>query len=275
MKFMYRIGLSSCGKTINEDLFKQYSDSGIEAMELTIKYDTIMEQDYKQIASLAKKYNIDLWSFHLPFQPYGVMDISLPHTYKATIEYFREIIKKVSDIGVDKFVIHPSGEPITDDKRKEYMECAKNSLGELAAIAKGCGSVIAVEDLPRTCLGNCSAEILELISVDDSLRVCFDTNHLLTENIPDFIRAVGDKIITTHISDYDFTNEKHWLPGEGKVDWNELLNTLKATDYSGVWMYEINFVAPNTISRSRDLNCMDFKRNATEIFENKPLTIIK
>ena len=58
---------------------------------------------------------------------------------------------------------------------------------------------------------------MELISADDRLRVCFDTNHLLKESIIDFIYNVGDKIITTHVSDYARENERHWLPGEGVI----------------------------------------------------------
>jgi len=272
---MYKIGMSTFSNPINKDLFSKYRDGGIDAIELSVKYDEIMEQDFKKIKALSEEYGVDLWSFHLPFQPYGVMDISLPHTYRKTIDYFKEIIKRVSDIGVDKFVVHPSGEPISDEDRPKLMDCAKNSLAELAEIAKSCNAVIAVEDLPRTCLGKNSSEIKELISLNDDLRVCFDTNHLLSENPVDFIHALKDKIITIHVSDYDFINERHWLPGEGKLDWNGILNAFKDINYNGVWMYEINFKCPNSISRSRDLTCSDFKRNAMEIFENRPLSIIK
>ena len=116
-----------------------------------------------------------------------------------------------------------------------------------------------MEDLPRTCLGNCSAEILELLTADPSLTVCFDTNHLLGEPIADFVRAVGKKIETLHVSDYDFCNERHWLPYEGKVNWVELVEALEEVGYNGVWMYEIGFKASKNIDRDRDLNFDDFK----------------
>ena len=272
---MYKVGMSTWSYPLNEELFANYHNAGIEAIELAVKYDEIMNQDYKQIKKLADAYNIELWSFHLPFRPYGVMDISLPHTYKETLEYFGEIIKKVSDIGVNKFVIHPSGEPIEDDKRAEYMDCAKHSLAQLAETAYKYNSVIAVEDLPRTCLGKNSEEIKELIGLNDKLRVCFDTNHLLSENASDFINALNEKIITIHVSDYDFINERHWMPGEGKLDWQSIYNTLKSVNYNGVWMYEIGFECPNTINRSRNLVCADFKQNATAIFQNKPFINVK
>lgn len=29
-----------------------------------------------------------------------------------------------------------------------------------------------------------------------------------------------------HVSDYDIVDEKHWLPGEGEVDWEMVCNSL-------------------------------------------------
>ena len=153
------------------------------------------------------------------------------------------------------------------------MDCAKEHLCTLAELAKAEGATICVEDLPRTCLGSCSAEIKELISANDALRVVFDTNHLLSEDIKTFIREVGDKIVSTHISDYDYANERHWLCGEGDVDWQELYSTLKEAGYAGAWLYELGFDSPSSITRERALTCKDFVRNATEIFENKPITV--
>ena len=103
--------------------------------------------------------------------------------------------------------------------------------------------------------------------------VCFDTNHLLKENPVDFIHKIGKRIITTHVSDYDFINERHWLPGEGGLDWQAILHALKDVGYSGMWLYEIGFSCPKTILRNRDLNCNDFARNAKELFDNKNITV--
>jgi hypothetical protein len=39
-------------------------------------------------------------------------------------------------------------------------------------------------------------------------------------------------------------------------------------------MYEIGFSTPDSIKRSRDLNCADFVRNANEIFSGKTISAI-
>lgn len=271
---MYKTGHSINITKITEELLKKHKESGIELIEVSSSYIEECESaDHKMVERLAKKYGIELWSFHLPFAPFEDIDISLPQLCKYSVEYCGELIKKGADIGIDKFVIHPSGEPIEEECRRDRIECAKDSLDKLAELAKKEGAVIAVEDLPRTCLGRDSGDIKELISANDVLRVCFDTNHLLSEATVDFIHNVGDKIITTHISDYDRINERHWLPGEGIINWQELLQALKDVGYNGPWLYEIGFECPWSIIRNRDLVCEDFVRNANEIFKNEPITI--
>ena len=271
---MMKLGLSTPVEEIDEALFKAYQKAGIEAMEISVPYDKYKDLNYADILKFSKKYGIDLWSFHLPFGPFDENDISNPEVSKQSILYLEELIKKASEIGIDKFIVHPSGEPIEQEDRASRMECSKESLFKLAEIAKKCGGYMAVEDLPRTCLGRDSSEINELISVHSDLRVCFDTNHLLGERIEDFINNVGDKIITTHVSDYDFVNERHWLPGEGKVNWQSLIEALNRINYKGTWLYEVSFVCPKTIIRDRLLTCEDFLRNYNELFKGEDLTVI-
>ena len=274
---MYKIGLSSCGFALNEENFKKLHESGIEAIEISRSLENLKMLNYREVYELAKRYGVLLWSFHLPFMPFAEIDISScdRDVRGSTLELHKELISRVSDIGIDKFVIHPSGEPIAPDKREERIKYAMQSLDILAEFAHGCGSVIAVEDLPRTCLGNTADEIQRLISANDKLRVCFDTNHLLKDDNISFIEKLGEKIITLHVSDYDLVDEKHWLAGEGVVDFYEIYSMLKKVNYDGVWLYELGLKSPKTLTRSRELEFCDFVRNAEEIFGNKPITRIK
>ena len=270
---MYEIGLSSpCA--ITEEMFAGYGQAGISSIEVSVGKELCDALDFALLKNWSDKYGVKLYSFHLPFWPFNEIDISSKELCDKSVEYFAEFIKKGSEIGIDKYIIHPSGEPIKESDRKERMICAKKSLDTLARIAKEYGAVICVENLPRTCLGRDSDDIIELLSANDDLRACFDTNHLLSEKASDFVKRVGDKIVTAHISDYDFKNERHWLPGEGDTDWCEMLELFKSINYSGHWLYEINLKAPGTIERPRDLCYEDFVKNACELFEGKELTCI-
>ncbi len=268
---MYSIGVSTpC--PIDEEMFKKYNEAGITHMEVSVDKWNSEKLDYDKLLMWSKKYNVELYSFHLPFWPFTEIDISHEKLAKPSVEYLSEYIKKASKIGINKFIIHPSGEPIDECDRAKRLEISKQSLHTLAELAKEYGAVICVENLPRTCLGRDSSDILELLSAHPDLVACFDTNHLLEEDPIEFINKIGDKIKTLHVSDYDFKNERHWLPGEGMLDWQSILNALKGIGYSNVWLYEINLGTPNTIIRPRDLEYSDFYKNAKELFENKPLS---
>lgn len=254
---MFKVGLSSRGAALNDALFAAYAKQGLDAIEICPKWPDYKYIDYRQVASLAKQYGIMLWSCHLPFQAVDLASSNAPWRV-CSLEYVCEIIRQCSEIGIRKFVAHAGmEEEITEDKSAR-IEVAKDSLYKLAEFAAQYDSVICVEDLPRNTVGNSTAEILDLISVNDKLRVCCDTNHLLTEDVIAFIKRVGDKIVTLHVSDYDLTTERHWLPGEGKIDWNKLIAALVEIGYEGVWMYEIN----------RDLESTNYVENARRLFES-------
>ena len=96
----------------------------------------------------------------------------------------------------------------------------------------------------------------------------------MNEDIVDFIHNVGNRIVTVHISDCDFINERHWLPGEGKIAWSSVVNAFQNIGYDKYWLYEVEYTPPWSIERDRDLNCKDFKNNFTELVQGKELTKI-
>ncbi len=277
----WKLGLSCCclsaEKTIPE-MFKAYADNGIEYMELGYgyldKYSTIDWDVVKR--SMAEYPPVKVWSFHTPFGHFDKINLATfdKELLNNTVQLYKECIDHISELGIKIAVIHPSGEPNKPEDRDALLEIASDALAQLAAYAEPKGVTIAVEDIPRTCLGNCSSDMKKLISRHTALRVCFDTNHLLDQRNVDFVRELGDKIVTLHVSDYDFCNERHWLPYEGKVDWVELTEALEEVGYNGVWMYEIGFKAPKSIDRSRNLNFDDFKANHKACVTKQPISPI-
>lgn len=274
---MYKIGLSTCGNKLNKDsVFLEYKAAGIEVAEISVPAAECEAFDFERAARLAKEAGVTLWSFHLPFSSKLPIDIADPHEgrRKRSVELDREMIRRGAAVGIKVFVIHPSAEPIEEKDRPERMRYAKESLRQLAEFAAERGCTLAVEDLPRTCLGRNSYEILELLSAHPALRCCFDTNHLLMEDAAEFVRRVGERIVTVHISDYDFLDERHWLPGEGRLNWQKILAALKEAGYCGPWLYEIGFESPRSLKRRKNLTCADFARNGRELLEGKEPTVL-
>ncbi len=165
----------------------------------------------------------------------------------------KEVFNKVDKAKPFCYILHGSWEPIKDDVRTQRLDRLKKSLAELRGFTE---TRLCLEDLPRTCLGNTSKEILDVLRDVDGIDVCLDSNHFLKELPQDAVLVLGDKIKTTHISDYDFIDERHLLPGKGKIDWNAFIGALEKVGYDGVFNYEVNASAE------------EIKENYVKLFEN-------
>ena len=186
-------------------------------------------------AAQAAACGLTVWSVHLPFG--GSWDISAPGSSAA--EALASLLPAAAGWGARVAVVHGSAEPVRPEERTERMERSAASLGLLAAAARGAGIELALECLPRTCLGNRAAEVAALLQRVPGLRVCCDVNHLFHEAPADFIRALGRHIVTLHISDNDGRDERHWLPGRGTIDWPAVLEALSAVGYAGPFLFEV------------------------------------
>ncbi|MBR6790737.1 MAG: sugar phosphate isomerase/epimerase [Oscillospiraceae bacterium] len=180
-------------------------------------------------------------SFHLPFgDPWDVSSAS-EEIRKWALGEMLKFIDWCGEHQIPYAILHASFEPIADADRPMRMANAVAAIKEMGAYAAERGVTVAVEDLPRTCLGNCGDDMIALTGNGEfpGVGVCFDVNHLLKESHKDFIEKVGKFIVTTHLSDYDFVDERHWLPGDGDIDWKELNELMEAVGYEGRWLFEL------------------------------------
>ncbi|MHB8993668.1 MAG: sugar phosphate isomerase/epimerase family protein [Armatimonadota bacterium] len=182
---------------------------------------------------------VTIWSCHAPF---GGTDISdLEETARCTsVQTVIEALDAAVELSAGRVVLHGSREPVTDEERPRRLEQCVRSLDELCKQASKRGVKLALELLPRTCLGNRTAEMRSILdAVDGDLRVCFDVNHItLYEGAREALTALGDRIETLHISDHDGVDERHWVPGRGIVDWPDFLAGLDEIGYEGCLLHE-------------------------------------
>lgn len=222
---------------------QRFHDGGIEAVELGLT--EVMKlpaadraEKCGQIAANARKAGVEIWSVHIPFEKTWDISLTDPQQREKAMANNREALALCKVLGPKKAVIHASAEPIPDGERSARLAAAKKALTELTPEFAAAGIQLALEDLPRTCLGNTSAELLWLIDGIGGLGICFDTNHLLKETSEDFARAVGPHIVTLHVSDYDAKDERHWMPGEGVIHWQAVAQALADAKYNGPFLYE-------------------------------------
>lgn len=176
---------------------------------------------------------------HLPFlQPWDVSSANVAERARA-IQWQKEIIDHISNFGIPLAVLHPSFEPIAEEERAHRLALSAEAISILGAYANSRGVTLAVENLPRTCLGRDAEEMLTLTDCGKSAKICMDVNHLLRETHAQYLEKLGPYIVHTHFSDYDRVDEKHLLPGNGIIDWQMLIAMLDRAGYQGNYLVEI------------------------------------
>ena len=196
-----------------------------------------MLEDARRNYGILLEAGIHVSSAHLPFGLMWEPSHPDPAEREDTLGRFKGLLDWVAAREIPMAVLHASWEPIYPEDRPARLRAATASVAQLGAYAKDRGVALAIENLPRTCLGNTAGETLAL--AEGAAGICFDVNHLLIESHADFLAAAGPRVITTHFSDYDFADERHWRPGAGAIDWPALLRGLDAAGYTGRYIFEL------------------------------------
>lgn len=264
----YPVGasLSMFGKEATQENLDALKAAGIEWIEVVMNsYQRTCPENEGyirafQTKAMIEKAGLKVWSCHLPFSRKLDISVTDPKEREKNVQIQERMIELASIFEPKRIVLHPSSEPIEDSERPARLTCSRNSIGRLYLAVKKTGAVLCIEDLPRTCLGRESSELLYLIQDYPEVMVCFDTNHLLTPETHDhFFEVLGNRIATVHVSDYDRVDERHFLEGKGCIDWPAFLANLKKYGYKGVFMHEVRSGADatpeNIVKAYREVVC--------------------
>jgi len=116
------------------------------------------------------------------------------------------------------------------------------SIAELCSIAKSFGLRFLVEPRVGEVISNSDAMIrLSGLIADPNLGFILDVahQHAQKEIIPLVIEKMGDLIQYVHVADNDGRDNRHFEPGTGNVDWDEIMRLLKKRNYDGFFAIDL------------------------------------
>ncbi len=231
-------GLDYIEVTMNDVINKQPETAHLRAEKLKAEID---------------ESGLKVWSVHMPYSRQWDISVLDEGKRAENLKFFEDMMRVAGVFGSKYYVLHPSSEPISPFEREQRLACSHESIGELAKVAKELGVTLCVENLPRTCLGRNAEEMMKLIDGYEDVGLCFDTNHLLFQDHADYLKGIGmGRIKTVHLSDYDFKDERHWIPGKGLVEWPELWKGIKENGYDGIMMFE-TYGEPAELAEAREV----------------------
>ena len=259
-----RAGEPQIGKSMGRwngfglESMKANKAAGLDYIEVTMN--NVIGKNPEGVSDRAKllmdeiqEAGLKVWSVHMPYS--RTLDVSVLDDEKRAenVQYMKDMMRVAGTFQPQCIVLHPSSEPIYPDERDQRLANSHAAIGELAVVAKEIGATLCVENLPRTCLGQNGEEMMKLIEGYDEVGLCFDTNHLLYQSHADYLKAVDKgKIKTVHLSDYDFADERHLIPGKGLIDNKALWAGIKENGYDGIMMFEC-YGEPEELFGARDI----------------------
>ncbi|MDX9870909.1 MAG: sugar phosphate isomerase/epimerase family protein [Clostridia bacterium] len=122
----------------------------------------------------------------------------------------------------------------------EPPEANKYGLESMMALVRGAEErsvKIAVENTRRT--NHVSFVLNEIPS--DYLGLCYDSSHarLCPDRGETLLNRFGQRLLATHLSDNDGKEDRHWVPGNGIINWNSLMNKFIMNNYTGYLTLEV------------------------------------
>lgn len=207
----------------------------------------------EECGSIFQNTNVPIVQTHAPFSFKGWDDRV---TYEDFI--YPTIVRSIqvsAAMGAQFVVVHPLHYWRYAGNEQELFELNMSYYRSLIPVAKDHGIKICIENMFQRdkTRGNyiihdtCSRpeEFCRYIDClnSDHIVACLDIGHigLPSGNVEpwEFIKIMGhDRIKALHIHDNDFTNDQHYIPYAGLIDWDKVTQALGQIDYSGDFTFE-------------------------------------
>ena len=227
-------------QSLNASLLAEISRGGIKNIEVWCAhphFNYAEQQAIRELASGLEEYGLALHSLHAPTQrdlapgresgfPISISDPERVRRIDA-VDEVKRALEVAERIPFRYLIQHIGNNRQAADGRS--FDAAFNSLEHLVVFAKNRGVTIAVENTPGEF--GCAASLQQFVKETHlkDLRYCFDIGHAhIDTGVAASLELMHERIVTTHLHDNHGEKDEHLLPGEGTIDWDAAMKTLRA-----------------------------------------------
>ena len=185
---------------------------------------------------IVKQNGIKVNSVHIPFAlPFYDFSSVNEERRKFAVEHAKWAISNFESVKPNYYIMH-YGVGAKKEGREPMLEALKKSMQELC---DSTSATICIENMTGDGLLNQTSEALWLLERVPKLMMVIDINHPFIETPEYYIETIGNRVKALHVSDRDLEHERHWLPGEGILNWNKIIGALDKIGYKGEFTYEV------------------------------------
>ena len=200
------------------------------------------------LKSLLKDLGLHPNSVHAPIKDVDIAAQN-PKVRDKSIKLIMKTLEYCRSIECPILVLHPNGEEGASLKPADSKKNLIDSLTLIVKRAEDLGVNIAIEnmiDVKGRRFGSRISHIKEVIESigSPSLGICFDTGHVNLFADPNIsmegeIFEAGEHLMTLHVHNNGMKDE-HKPPGDGNINWSQVIGALKKVNYMGVFMMEVH-----------------------------------
>lgn len=190
---------------------------------------TTKKEDMPQ---LVRDMGLILENIHVPFTQSGWLWSELESERSRIIHSHLEWLNACADHQIPIMVMH-----LTEEGNHPVPNTyGLDSMLKLVKAAEELGVTIAIENTLRS---DNVPYILERIQ-STYLGLCYDSSHYNLSDKQDYhlLDNYGGRLAATHLSDNDGIKDRHWLPGQGVINWNRVAEHFP-TGYRGCLTLEV------------------------------------
>jgi D-psicose/D-tagatose/L-ribulose 3-epimerase len=224
-----------------EITIRRLAKNGIPTIEIEgepTRYDT------NEVNRLLKENGVKCWGSVSIMNPGRDLIDAHPEVRASSVQYLKDCIKMVQELGGREMTIVPStvGKTKPMASPEEEWQWAVEGLKEVYAYAEQAGVVLGLEPLNRfetNFLNRHDQAVMLAEAVGPNCGVCLDAFHINIEEA-DLYQAITDtgrKLAAFHIAE-----NNRMAPGQGDYKWVKLIKTLDDAGYKNALTLE--FVAP-------------------------------
>jgi sugar phosphate isomerase/epimerase len=205
-------------------------------------------RDSKSVHRAADKIGdlgMEAYSFHAPFAPdIDIASFNEPQRAKSVAEILKAA-EAAAILNVHYFVLHPGPEnPATILAQEQFprMQHVVESLNQIARRCNELGIMCLLENkLPHLLFGNTSDILWILDGINSAeVGVCLDTGHAyLGGDMQNLTHKLSAHLRMIHAHDNGGTDDNHWAPGDGKLDWEQFMRDLIDVRFRGAFVLEM------------------------------------
>ncbi|MDZ5725098.1 sugar phosphate isomerase/epimerase [Acetobacterium sp. K1/6] len=187
----------------------------------------------EEFPEIVRKNGLGITNIHAPFIGYSDIWTASRTEIKPKLTEFIGFIKDCQDFEIPAMVMHTNDlDEFTPDLDKGLA-----FFSELADAAEKYGVDLAVENVSRQHLLDF---LLEQINAP-RFGMCYDSSHdfLEEQNRGRILKKHKHRIKALHLSDNDFKEDRHWIPGEGSIPLDEVLAEILTVPTINTISYEV------------------------------------